>query len=154
MNKKLNLRNLLMAISLLFGAISFTACDTGSDSSFDYPEDEPVATGLCGEKWVLQNIIGSSEELFYLSYVFDIQGRGICEEEKNGQIETTKFSWKSYNTGQTLHMLVLNENAVTYYTVADNKLRLNPGAGYIFEFVPESQYVDPDNKDDNEETEK
>lgn len=158
MKEKLNMKNLLLALSMLFVAVSFTSCSTGGDDAeFNYPEDEPAATGLCGEKWILSNLIGTTEEIEYLAYTFDIYGRGVAEEKKDGEIVTTKFTWKSYNIGSTSHMLVLDGNAITYYVVTDNKLRLSPGTGTVLEFVPESQYVDPDNGNDDEggeETEK
>lgn len=156
MKEKLNLKNLLLALSLLLVAVSFTSCSTGGDDEeFNYPEDEPSATGLCGEKWVLDKILGTQEEIEYLSYLFTLDGRGVTEEKKDGKVITTRFTWKSYNIGSTSHMLVLDGSAVTYYVVSEGKLRFSPGGGTVLEFIPESQYVDPDNgSDDGEDPEK
>ena len=144
MKEKLNLKNLLLTFSLLFVALSFTSCATGgNDTEFNYPEDEPATTGLCGEKWILSNVLGTQEEIEYLSYLFTLDGRGVTEEKKEGKV------------GATTHMLVLDNNASTYYVVSEGKLRFSPGTGAVLEFVPESQYVDPDNgSDDGEDPEK
>lgn len=151
MKEKLNLKNLLLALSLLLVAVSFTSCSTGGDDEFNYPEDEPSATGLCGEKWVLNNILGSQEEIEYLSYLFNLDGRGVTEEKKDGKVVTKRFTWKSYKVGTTTHMLVLDDNVSTYYVVSEGKLRFSPGGGTVLEFIPESQYVDPDNGSDDGE---
>ena len=152
MKEKLNLKNLLLTFSLLFVALSFTSCATGgNDTEFNYPEDEPATTGLCGEKWILSNVLGTQEEIEYLSYLFTLDGRGVTEEKKEGKVVTTRFTWKSYKVGTTTHMLVLDNNASTYYVVSEGKLRFSPGTGAVLEFVPESQYVDPDNGSDGGE---
>ncbi len=138
MKKEFNFRNLLVVIAILLATVSFTACN--SDNDMDYPEDLPAATGLCGEKWVLKSISSASpsDTVQYLAYTFYLNGNGICEEAKGDKIESFKFSWKSYNMGAATHMLILNDNMLTYYIVTDNTLRFSSGQGGVLEFVPES----------------
>ena len=149
MKEKLNFKNLFMIVAMLFATVSFTSCATGSEES-EYPEDDPATTGLCGIKWVLQSATGGDSS--YSAYYFDYTKRGYSEiKNDEGEIERTNFTWVSYNTGSTTHILTINIGGAeyyTYYVVSGNTLRITSGSG-VLEYVPEDQYISPD---DNGET--
>ncbi len=147
MKKILNIKNSVLAFTLMVMTMMFGACATGGNE-YDLPLDEASATGLCGVKWVMHSVTGG-ERVEYSAYVFNLDGTGSSYEQVSAEdeLKTSGFTWKSYNTssisGSTaMHMLVIKLNGSkgemsTYYKVVGNTLRLNNGQGGVFTYMPE-----------------
>lgn len=141
----MNLKKSLLAIATIIATIAFSACATGGEE-FDYPEDNPASTGLCGVKWVLKSVSGG-ETTNYSAYYFELNGTGYSEEKATEEDELTRklFTWKSYNIGSSsMHMLTIRlegskYDLSTYYNVTGETLRLNDTQGGIYTYVPEDQ---------------
>lgn len=148
MKQKLTLKNVFILAMMLLASASFTSCNNGSSSSgFDsYEKQDPTTTGLCGTKWVLQNVIGIAEKVTYDTYIFNATGNGLHEYTEDGEVKQISFTWESYDTGKTRRLLMLNiggGQSYTYYNISsDNRLYFTSDNTIVYEYAPETDISD------------
>ena len=113
MTGKINFKNMMMLLMILFSSVAMTSCIGNTDDGEEATPQKAEATGLCGGVWhlvELSNDFGMNQQIDENdTYEFSLTGEGLHQytDPETGNVEKMNFTWKSYFFSGATNRLVL-----------------------------------------------